>query len=1107
MRAKLLITLACSVAMAQLLVASPASGQPAPPTAETARPSLYEPSLSPDGSTIAFVSGGDIWEVPASGGVAHLLVTGAATEGRPLYSPDGRKLAFTSTRGGSPNIFVLDLASGAIDRITYAEANEELDSWSADGKWIYFASAANDVGRVADIFRVRSEGGTPAEVSRERYLAEFQASPSPDGQTIAFAARGISNAQWWRNGHSHIDETELWLKPVAEDGAYRKFLGDAAKHAWPMWSRDGAAILFMSDSGGTENLWRLALAPGAAPEQLTHFTDGRLLYPAMAADGSAIVFERDLGLWRYDPRTGQAAPVPVTLRGAPAREERRHANVSSFARMALSPDGQKVAVIARGEIFAASAKDGGQAQRLTNSVGAEREAIWSPDSRRLLYVTERGLDHVLAELDVASGNETLLTRSGIASVPAYAPDGRSVAYVLDNKSLHVILLPRGGQPGSDRSLFTGAIATDERDGPRPVWSPDGAWIAFPLTDRRAFTNVALIPATGGAARPVSFLANGQMSGIAWSADGKYILFDSGQRSEDSRIVRVDLLPHVPKYQEDRFRDLFKTDRAPGQPGTPGAPADAPAGADAPRPLPAAAKAKGKPAAAAAEAAATTPPVRIVWEGLRDRATLLPLGLSADTPVISPDGKTLVFRASERGQTNLYSYNLDELASEPPVAQQISQSAKSKGDFALSADGKMLFYLDGGIVVSTPLETPRPKPVAIAAAMDIDFARDKQILFDEAWGALDRHFFDPAFNGKDWKALRARFQPYVDGAQTSDELRRDINLMIGELNASHSGINRPSRGEGALPVDRVGKVGVQFDRVASEAGRGLVVRDVIDLGPADIAGVRRGDQIVSVDGRTIGPNDNFDALLESKVGRRVTLGIEGAAGRRDIVVQPVSASVESGLLYRQWVNSRRALVERLSDGRLGYVHLPDMSSDSLNQLYLDLDSENQGRQGVVVDIRNNNGGFINGFALDVFARRNFLTMTARDLFPVPSRQALGQRGLGLPTVLLTNESSLSDAEDFTEGYRALGLGKIVGKPTAGWIIFTGPETLIDGSTVRLPSVRITDGKGRDLEMHPRPVDLAVDRPLGETAAGEDAQIAAAVRVLLDQIGSAGTSGAR
>ena len=215
------------------------------------------------------------------------------------------------------------------------------------------------------------------------------------------------------------------------------------------------------------------------------------------------------------------------------------------------------------------------------------------------------------------------------------------------------------------------------------------------------------------------------------------------------------------------------------------------------------------------------------------------------------------------------------------------------------------------------------------------------------------------------------------------------------------------------------------------------------------------------------------------------------------MRPVSAATAAGLAYRQWVEGRRAYVDKISGGRLGYVHIADMSDASLAQLYLDLDAQNQGKQGVVIDLRNNNGGYVNGYALDVFTRRNYLMMTPRGRFAVPSRQALGQRALGLPTVLVVNESSLSDAEDFTQGYRALGLGKVVGVPTAGWIIYTGAQELIDGSTVRVPFIRIQTAEGEDLEGHPRPVDVMVERPLGETETGHDAQLEAAVRVLLGE----------
>ena len=1045
---------------------------------------LAQPSLSSDGSMIAFASGGDIWEAPAQGGVAHLLVSGPADDSRPLYSPDGRKLAFNSTRGGSPNIYVLDLGSGAITRLTYGESNDQLDGWSSDGRWVYFTTSGNDVGRRTDIMRVAATGGTPGEISAERYLNEFESAPSPAGDKVVFAAFGISGSQWWRHGSSHIDQAQLWMKTIDQPTGYVRLAADASRHAWPMWDPSGGSVIYMSDSGGAENLWRLALTPGAQPEKLTQFTDGRLLYPTVAYDGSAIVFERGMQLWRLDLASGKAAPVAVTLRGAPADDSVETMKLDRFTDLATSPDGKKIAVVGHGELFATTAKDGGPAQRITRSAGAEDEVSWSPDSRRLVYVTERGTDRLLAEYDVAAGRETMLTSSGTASTPVYAPDGKSIAYVANDRELRRLTLPRPGVPLSDRLLFSGDIAFG--GGPAPVWSPDGAWIAFPLTDSKSFARVEVIPAGGGTARPVSFLANGETSKIAWSPDGKYLLFDSGQRNEPSNIVRIDLVPHVPKYREDKFRDLF-SNKPPGEmseeketKGDKGATAEPTKEKAAPKPL---------------------QPTTIAFDGLRQRATAMPLGLDASAPLISPDGKTLAFIATSAGQDNIYTYNLDELATDPPVPQQITSTAKPKADLAFSPDGKTLFYLEGGKPMATPLDTPKPKAIPVDASMEVDFDREKQVVFDEAWSTLDREYYDPNFHGANWAALRAETEPYIEGAKTPEELRRAINLMIGELNSSHSGINPPASGPGSLPTDRVGELAVRFDRAALESGRGLVVSEVIPLGPAALAGIRAGDRLTSVDGLPVTASANIDQLLENKVGDRVPITVARAGTAVQVVAQPVSASTAAGLAYRAWVNNRRALVDRLSGGRLGYVHMADMSADSLEQLYLDLDADNESKEGVVVDIRNNNGGFINGHAIDVFARRNYLRMTPRDRSAFPSRQALGQRALGLPTVLVTNESSLSDAEDFTQGYRALGLGKVVGQPTAGWIIFTGGRRLIDGSSVRLPFIRIQTTSGEDMEGHPRPVDVEVQRALGESETGTDAQLAAAVQTLLAQIDAA------
>ncbi len=1072
-----------------------------PLTALSQKPSFATPALSPDGKELAFASGGDIWTAPATGGIAHLLISDPAEESRPLYSPDGKRLAFQSTRTGSNDVYVLTFATGTLQRITYTDAPVSLDAWSADGQWLYLTSSATDVAGQGDILRVRSTGGTPLEVSRERYLNEFESTPTPDGKSIVMVAKGISSGQWWRDGHAHIDETELWLKPL--DSFEYKLLAPAdAKHAWPMASPDGKTLYFMSDKSGEgnrggENIWSLDMASSAA-KQITHFTSGRCLWPTLSHDGKTIVFERNFSIWTLSLANGKAAELPLELRGLPSSPGVTHMQLSSWSNLALSPDGKKIAVVAHGDVFAASAKDGGEPQRLTTTDAAEAGPVWSPDSTKLVYRSERDGGSSLYEYDFNTQSERALTHGLMLDAsPTFSPDGKSLAYLRDRKDLHVLTLA----DMKDKVIATGEINT--YGGSDIAWSPDSHWVVYVPVGVNGFANLFAVPADGSApARPLTFLANGQTaSHLAWSPDGRYILFDTAQRAETPQLARVDLVPHVPAYREDQFTDLFKKQSTPGAPDTP---TKTETTEEPKEPKDAAA---AGPKAGSEKKAKKIEPTRIVFEGIRDRLTLLPIDLDLRFPTISPDGKTLAFLAEVSGTQNIYTYSLDELSREPATPRQLTSTPGGKQDIAFTPDSKEMFYLEGGrgpdagaSIHSIALESRTPKTIALSTAIDVDFDREKMVVFDEAWSTLDHRFWNPAFNGANWAALHEEWRPYIEGARTGPELRRDISLLIGELNSSHSGISKP-----AQPAVRTGRLGLRFERGPFEASGALIVREIVPLGPAALATddkgkpveLHLGDHLLAVDGKAVTPATNLDALLEDRSGKRTVLSVEDGGKKLDVVVRPVTLQVESGLLYRAWVDSRRALVEKLSGGKLGYVHIAAMGDSDLAQLYLDLDAQNESKEGVVVDVRNNNGGYVNGRVIDVFARRNYLLMTPRDGTTEPSRQSLGQRALGKPTVLITNESTLSDGEDFTEGYRTLQLGKTVGTPTAGWIIFTGSQRLIDGSQVRVPGEEVKDTRGQNMEMHPRPVDVEQLRPLGETETGHDAQLEKAVATLLDQ----------
>ncbi len=988
------------------------------------RPYLTEPALSPDGREIAFVSGGDIWTVPANGGEARLLVSHPANESKPLYSPDGRKLAFISTRTGNGDIYVLDFATGALQQITFSDSMDQLDNWSRDGKYLYFTSTVHDIAGMNDIYRVKSDGGTPMPVSADRYANEYFAAPAPDGATLAMTARGIVSAQWWRNGHSHIDESEIYVRHEGSPAKYDRITDGKAKDLWPMWSPDAHTLYFVSDRSGVQNVWEHR---NGSFKQLTKFTEGRVLWPTIGYDGKTILFEHDFAIWQVNTANGKTSQVPITLRGAAAGPATTHLTLSTGINgLALSPDSKKIAFTLRGQVFAAPGKEGGNAFRVTQTTHEESDPVWAPDNSRLVYLSDRDGAARLYYYDFRNNTEKpVAPGGGPQSNPVWSHDGKLLAYFSDGRQLHIF----DPATGADRKIAEGEIGRPPVDIDAPIaWSPDDRWIAFMSRDRRYFSNVSVVPLDGGAARPVSFLANTFGGSVKWSGDGKYLLFVTSQRTETAKVARIDLLPRTPSFREDQFRDLFREE-------SPRSPERPPATAPAATPADAATVMKDDPAKTKNKA------VRIVFEGIRQRLTFLPVGVDARDIAISPDGKTLLLVASAAGQQSLYTYSLDDLATEPPVAKQLTSTPGPKSHPRWSADGKEVYFLDAGKIVDLPVDTRVPRPVNVTAELDVDFAQEKLEMFHQAWAALDQSFFDEKFHGVNWHGVYDSYLPLVKDARTPDEVRRLLNLMVGELNSSHSGVAAPL----ASNVPSSGHVGLAFDRAAYESNGRLLITEVSGLSPAAIAGIQTGQVLTAIDGHAIGAHENVDEFLQHKINRRTVLTIDG----KDVVVRPVNTATEKNLLYRDWVEKNRAYVSKISDGRLGYVHMYDMSADSLDRLAVDLDAENSTRQGVVIDVRNNNGGFVNAYALDVLSRRGYLHMTYRGFERAAARSILGQRSLELPTVLVVNQHSLSDAEDFTEGYRAMKLGEVVGEPTAGWIIFTSAAQLVDGSTVRVP----------------------------------------------------------
>src|SRR5262249_13560707 len=463
-----------------------------------------------------------------------------------------------------------------------------------------------------------------------------------------------------------------------------------------------------------------------------------------------------------------------------------------------------------GEVFAASAKDGGDAVRITNTAEDEFGLAWAPDSRRLVYASDRdGADHLYL-YEFGSGRETQLT-TGTARdhAPQFSPDGKWLAFERGNRELHAIDVTTK----QDRLLASGILLAPRSGDPREfVWSPDSKYLAFISTGAKSFQNLRVVALDGGDAREVSFLANTNAGSIAWSPDGTYLTFVTSQRTEPGQIVRIDLQPRTPRFREDQFRDLFKEEM--------------------PRP-PSPVPSESKPDAAPppSSPSSNVAPVKIVFDDIRRRASVVAVGMDVQQQIVSPDGKWLLLLARAADQENLYVYSMDELSREPAVARQLTSTPGSKPSPHFTPDSKEVVYLERGKMFNVTLEKREPKPVALSAELDVDFAREKLEVFHQAWSDLRDQFFDEKMNGVDWAASRTKYEPYVAGARTPDEMRRIISLMIGELNASHMGINAPPQ----ATQTTLGRLSVDFDPNEYQTTGRLRIAHVVPLGPAALGG--------------------------------------------------------------------------------------------------------------------------------------------------------------------------------------------------------------------------------------------------------------------------------
>jgi len=987
---------------------------------------LRYPAISPDGSRIAFCYRGDLWTVPGTGGEAKRIAELPGWDSRPRWSPDGRTLAFSSDAKGNTDLYTLPVEGGTPKQLTFHSAEDYMGDWSADGKSLTFYSARDS--RLPVLYTLGVEDGRLREVARDEVAL---ASPtfSPDGATIVYC-RGAGG--WARKGYRGSANADLYTVSLRAGSVPKRLTATPNTEAWPLYSPDGKWLYFVADRDGAGALWKQPASGGKAT-RVTQVAGQYLHYPALSHDGKTLVFETDFSLWTVDLTSRKPEPRRLTVTAVVRDEPREETNTltNGATELEVSPDGSQLALGLRGDIYLVSS-GGGDAKRITDSQALDYDFSFSPDGKRVTYVSERDANVDVFMYETETGQTRRLTTDPDPdTAPVFSPDGRQVLFVRGVNGRELVTVPSAG--GAEKVVAEGAFFG------MPRWSPDSRWVAYTRRDAAALTNVYARPVEGGDEINISRW-NGFNTEPTWSPDGRRLAFLSS-RSGSMEIYTVDL---------DRHK-------------SPGAAASI----------------------NAALPAGVSLPVTIDASGIERRVRQLvsdPAG-SKGAMAFAPDGLRVIFSAAG----GLYAV--------PTAGGTATRLAEGVGGaIRLTRDGSAMFTLSGrsGLVQRVEGTGGTPTPVPFRATVTLDLNEQQRQAFDQAWRMMRDSFYDPKMHGVDWNGVRSRYRAVVDECATIQDFHLLLTEMIGELNASHTGA---SRGADVKIPRETGQLGLWFDW--SHEGPGLLVKEVLEDGPADQdeSRIRPGEYVVAVAGKDAAPMESIFEALAGQSGRSLELLVNGRPdrnGARLVRLFPASRARFTDLLYEQWVERNRARVEQLSGGRLAYAHIREMKPAALQRFERELLTYAYGKEGLVLDVRFNPGGRIHDELFALLTRKVHVFETPRDALKMTQPFGAFTR----PSILLINQGSFSDAEIFANGFRANGLGKIVGVPTGGGVIGTTNVTLLDGETeFRLPRTGWNALDGTNLENYGVPPDYYVEYLPSDLAAGKDPQIEKAVMEML------------
>jgi tricorn protease len=1092
---------------------------------------------------VAFSYLGDLWIANENGTGVTRLTDNAARDIYPRFSPDGNWIAFSSNREGNYDVYVIPATGGKPRQLTFHSADDNVVNWTPDGKKIIFTSSRGNGAfpSVATLWEVPVEGGIERPVPTDWGA---WASYSPDGAKMAFTRHP---ATWSRKHYRGSYAADLWVMDVASKKFTR--LGDEdykGNRLWPMYARNGEVYYVANIVPGAEkgikfggpevmksvnNIWKIS-DKGGKEAQVTHHGDGNLFYPSISADGKTIVYEDNFGIWKLDVATGKDSEIVIDIKVDSKENEKELVTLSDAQGFHLSPSNRRAAVVAHGEIFTI-ATDRGEPQRVTETSWKEQDPRWSPNGKWIAFVSDRtGREELYLSDELGKTVKKISDADGDKSGIVWAPDSKSLMWSGSDHKLRMVDVDSG------KTDIVVQNAAGNVNGAQ--FSPDGKWISYGMQDRELRQHVWVKELATGQEHMIGhddFLIS---SGAKWTPDGKRLLLIGGvgapaMAALNRTTTQLYSVALTPIEKEPGTPDINTEEQAMAAEAT--------------------GTGGGRGGRGAGGAAPANVQVKIVWDGMDRRITRVTnMAGSVSYVVPAPDSRSYLFSAQgaateEPGAAaaagpGMYLINedgtglrrLNTAVSETGFGG--GRGRGGRGGFGggnepqWTRDRRSIYFLQGGGIYSlaigaapagesAPAAAPTggrggrggrggggaaaaaaadtssgasPRRVNFSVKLEIDIPAERRQVFEEAWRVMKNRFYDANMHGVNWAAAKDKYEAMLPYIADTEELHNLIMEMIGDMNASHTGISGGTRLPGQTAEERIVTRHPGFE-IEPDASGYFKVSYIYRKGPADhdYVKIAPGNFILAVNGKELKTSENYWKLFNILPGRKFEFLVNSRPsndGAWTIDLEPLTGAALGNLQYDRWVEDRKQMVAKLTNGEIGYLHIRAMDAPSLAKFQRDL-LENQSKKGLIIDQRFNGGGGIDQELLEILNQRKSYQYTrGRDSLDV---KRPGQTFFG-PMVVLQNERSASDAEMFPDGFRTLGLGKLVGVPTSGQVIGTGSFTLLDGSAIRTPGAGVYTARGENMENFGVLPDVWIDNTPADFLSGHDRQIEKAIETL-------------